>query len=147
MLLVRSTDWNNQIASYGVTIFHRNFGKMVVLTELSFNQGMSITQAGELYLHNIKKLGLWHPDEISTLCFIEHLPGNRYTQEHFQKIIPKFSSDSRVTSISWEPLEKEIQDSISATLRGHTPIPLRDANNQTAIAAGVSFGERQALAL
>lgn len=146
MLLVHSSDWNNQIAIYGVTIFHHERGKVVVLSELSANQGMPITLAGELYLENIRKLGLWHPDEMPNLYFVEHLPGTLYTQEHFQKIIPRFSLDTRVTSISWGPLEMDIRDVISATLRGHTPIPLRDASNQGAVSSGKSFGERGALA-
>ncbi|WP_426417734.1 hypothetical protein [Aestuariirhabdus sp. LZHN29] len=127
MLLVRSNDWNNQLACYGVTVLHYQQGKIVVLTELDGNPGMPIPQAAERYLQNLQERGLWHPEELERLCFVEHLPAMRYTPEHFQQIVPRLDQNNRVYAIHWTPLDKGVEKMIAETLRCHTPIPLRDA--------------------
>ncbi|RRJ84765.1 hypothetical protein [Aestuariirhabdus litorea] len=127
MLLVKSLDWNNQLASYGVSVLHYQNGRVVVLTELDGNPGMPIPQAAERYLQNLQEKGLWHPDELDSLCFVEHLPAMRYTPEHFQRIVPRLDRDNRVYAIDWTPLDTELKAMIADTLRCHTPIPLRDA--------------------
>ncbi|MCL6414859.1 hypothetical protein MIB92_04290 [Aestuariirhabdus sp. Z084] len=133
MLLVRSHDWNNQLACYGVTIFHCSQGKTIVLTELDDNPGMSITQAAERYLQHLQEKGLWHFDELDSICFVEHLPAMRYTREHFQQIVPLLDRSNRVFAIKWHPLDETALRIVSVTLQGHIPIPLRDAKADTQV--------------